>query len=643
MFPTSKTTDYGRFGAWNEIFLPSDTISPLDSTFGFSFDSSFLQQPEEKPEKEKERIESKCPTREEYKKFLELVEKFQREELMITQHMQERFYRIQEGDIQGQKALMEDRFTKESMREVVKVMKEKLRFFIKFCDALDPMINPDPSDIFFETSSIPPPFPSPFSTNSDLFPLKSSPPLQPSIKVEEKGKKGECFATDVVFPNFPQFPNFPTIPKQKERSRREEREGEEGGEDNESGRKMEKKSGGKKLVGERKEVEEREEREGEEGKEGNEGEMVVTVQPTPQIVANRYISPPPEVRVRVPRSGDKTYLVVVRIVYYGTQEEVLRTTAKGKKNKGEPILEGINQLPLGSNETETITFHKLKLSEVSSKHNQKPFAMLFSVESKCGKNQKGGEKGEEKRALITLLSEPFYVQSRAIKKRTLPLERRTDLSQQLPFSQLEDKKLKLEIESGDSKWVDITPLLVFPQKKAAKMLAISESMMCKKWKEATDRKWPFRAVQKYNKLIKQLKKEDESKNAQQIEELFLKKKQVLLPVSISLSIDKTLPPFPPLNIDNLETFGEEEEEGEDSFEEKKESKKKKKKRETISERAPDQNFSAQNQMNVETQEIESVLSLSKKKRTSLPLLNNDASFLNDSVSNIDKNDSNSDQ
>jgi len=42
--------------------------------------------------------------------------------------------------------------------------------------------------------------------------------------------------------------------------------------------------------------------------------------------------------------------------------------------------------------------------------------------------------------------------------------------------------------------IDITHLLPLPQKEAARRLGISESMLCKRFKESTPRKWPYRYV-----------------------------------------------------------------------------------------------------------------------------------------------------
>ena len=49
--------------------------------------------------------------------------------------------------------------------------------------------------------------------------------------------------------------------------------------------------------------------------------------------------------------------------------------------------------------------------------------------------------------------------------------------------------------------VDITALLGMPQREAAEVLGISESMLCKRYKECTKRKWPFRRLSTLDKKI----------------------------------------------------------------------------------------------------------------------------------------------
>jgi hypothetical protein len=53
--------------------------------------------------------------------------------------------------------------------------------------------------------------------------------------------------------------------------------------------------------------------------------------------------------------------------------------------------------------------------------------------------------------------------------------------------------------SSEGNYIDITDLLTLPQKEAAKKLGISESMLCKRFKECTRRKWPYRYVRSYTR------------------------------------------------------------------------------------------------------------------------------------------------
>jgi hypothetical protein len=73
---------------------------------------------------------------------------------------------------------------------------------------------------------------------------------------------------------------------------------------------------------------------------------------------------------------------------------------------------------------------------------------------------------------------------------------------------------------------DITPLLILPQKLAASKLDMSESMLCKKFKEAVNKKWPYRLLRKIEKEIATCKSKEV------LEDLILKRNECLAPVSI---------------------------------------------------------------------------------------------------------------
>jgi len=101
--------------------------------------------------------------------------------------------------------------------------------------------------------------------------------------------------------------------------------------------------------------------------------------------------------------------------------------------------------------------------------------------------------------------------------------------------------------SNDCYYIDITNLLQLPQKEAASKLGISESMLCKRFKESTKRKWPYRYLRKIEKIIQihQLdnynnKQENISKNfhkeeKEKIEKLLKEKEECLKPVKIRIT------------------------------------------------------------------------------------------------------------
>jgi len=98
---------------------------------------------------------------------------------------------------------------------------------------------------------------------------------------------------------------------------------------------------------------------------------------------------------------------------------------------------------------------------------------------------------------------------------------------------------------SDCNYVDITSLLVLPQKEAATRLGISESMLCKRFKECTRRKWPYRYLRKIDKMIRVLsinKKGDVAREDQEkIQRLKREREECLHPVKIRITgHDKTM-------------------------------------------------------------------------------------------------------
>jgi len=83
---------------------------------------------------------------------------------------------------------------------------------------------------------------------------------------------------------------------------------------------------------------------------------------------------------------------------------------------------------------------------------------------------------------------------------------------------------------------DITHLLTLPQKEAAKILGISESMLCKRFKEQTQRKWPYRYLRKVERQIslKQKSKKLSLEDVKKLDVLSKEREKCLSSVQIRL-------------------------------------------------------------------------------------------------------------
>ena len=83
---------------------------------------------------------------------------------------------------------------------------------------------------------------------------------------------------------------------------------------------------------------------------------------------------------------------------------------------------------------------------------------------------------------------------------------------------------------------DITHLLTLPQKEAAKILGISESMLCKRFKEQTQRKWPYRYLRKVERQIslKQKSKKLSMEDVKRLDILSQEREKCLASVQIRL-------------------------------------------------------------------------------------------------------------
>jgi len=101
---------------------------------------------------------------------------------------------------------------------------------------------------------------------------------------------------------------------------------------------------------------------------------------------------------------------------------------------------------------------------------------------------------------------------------------------------LKKKKTRTDI---DCNYINITPLLVLPQKEAATKLGISESMLCKRFKECTRRKWPYRYLRKIDKMLQMFSPKNAYLNGTEdqakIERLKKEREECLQPVKIRIT------------------------------------------------------------------------------------------------------------
>jgi hypothetical protein len=116
-----------------------------------------------------------------------------------------------------------------------------------------------------------------------------------------------------------------------------------------------------------------------------------------------------------------------------------------------------------------------------------------------------------------------------------------DSDSESTYDRFKAKQPKLSVDAvPETDLSDITSLLSLPQKEAAQRLGISESMLCKRFKECTRRKWPFRLLRKIEKtistlesqkLLEPLSLEDQDK----LEELRKQRVECLAPVKIRIT------------------------------------------------------------------------------------------------------------
>jgi len=254
--------------------------------------------------------------------------------------------------------------------------------------------------------------------------------------------------------------------------------------------------------------------------------LVIEEQPSGNVVANKYLEPPLVGRVdksliSLAREGK---LQVSAVLCVTLSDEIISRTLDNKQD----ILQGHTVVPVSAEGI--VTFSKLKIMEVSSKHHHQ----AFSINLQLQEIRKGSANGP---VIVVPIGEPvksapLHVQSRINKRKRA-----------CSFHVRPKKRVRGE---SDCNYVDITSLLVLPQKEAATRLGISESMLCKRFKECTRRKWPYRYLRKIDKMIRVLainKKGDVTpkEDQEKIQRLKREREECLHPVKIRITgNDKSL-------------------------------------------------------------------------------------------------------
>jgi len=299
----------------------------------------------------------------------------------------------------------------------------------------------------------------------------------------------------------------------------------------------------------------------------NQPALFVVQQPPDIVIANRYISPPPILEIRSngmesEKGKSRTFIITVTLCYNQLNtpaQEISKTI-----DKKQDILQGIRRLTLSlSNQSPktrqtyvSTTFPKLKVTEVTSKHKHQSFCLLFTLEeyspsgecivlhkiktspfqvlsrpSARSENNNGKRKAESDGA-----DTPSPPKHKTVKVSAISPPNESGVIPDTPahYAQMESMHLQ-----------DITELLTLPQKEAAHKLGISESMLCKRFKESTQRKWPYRYLLKLDKVIKILESQDKDgtiseEDRMKLNKLGAERVQCLHPVKIRISPNESV-------------------------------------------------------------------------------------------------------
>eukprot|EP01118_Nematostelium_gracile_P014515 TRINITY_DN5679_c0_g1_i1.p1 TRINITY_DN5679_c0_g1~~TRINITY_DN5679_c0_g1_i1.p1 ORF type:complete len:502 (-),score=128.68 TRINITY_DN5679_c0_g1_i1:8-1432(-) len=265
-------------------------------------------------------------------------------------------------------------------------------------------------------------------------------------------------------------------------------------------------------------------------------EIIFVQQPGNSVLVSKNITPAPSIEIRN-MNKNASLALSVTIISETTEQEV------------DGLLQGTKRISLSSNGV--ATFSKLKINSDMVPKRSQYYSLLFSLEDYTN---------GEMQIVTSAKSDAFKIESKPTPRST---KRRRDDDDSKYYgstssdedyvqSSPRERSYSEPTESRQSSYqdynyVDITEFLTLPQKEAASKLGISESMLCKRFKECTRRKWPYRYIRKIDKVIsllcahegQNLSPEDKKK----LDKLMREREERLQPVKIRITAhDRTLLP-----------------------------------------------------------------------------------------------------
>ncbi|KYQ92142.1 hypothetical protein DLAC_06985 [Tieghemostelium lacteum] len=287
---------------------------------------------------------------------------------------------------------------------------------------------------------------------------------------------------------------------------------------------------------------------------------VITVQQQPpeHIVFNKYVGPSPMLVVDQETISKCTgYLIVNASLIYRplNGKQSVQKVTKGNQD----VLQGVKSIIV--EKSGVVLFNKLKVNEIQLKQSQsQSFSFYFTLSEISSDNQIN--------VISQVISTPFQFITRNKRKfdeidsdsqePSSPQSKNSPIcsspySPPSPLIQTEQPQpngamvlhssssssSSLITKENDNNYIDITELLVLPQKEAAARLGISESMLCKRFKECTKRKWPYRYLKKIDKVIKILSFQNANEmpkdEKEKLERFIVEREECLRPVKIRIT------------------------------------------------------------------------------------------------------------